>query len=693
MPEIPALQDSAAAIAIATTYGESSLYGPAGESDLAALLQVLRPVVGQVIETYHHNLVGLAKYRRLLKAMSADELADLKRQQAANIVNLLAPGLTAHRHERMAREIGRRQVLSCVSKEELAFSKDLLFSAVCSHIDRALHARALALLSARMMRDLAWQLTEFQDVHAQRTRLLLNITRLSWESSSYTDLIAQVAELLANHPGICACFVGRADSRSALFSYEVLAGAQMEPYLTRVQEIRSAYVNAGTVWPGRAAVDKAWQSKRIEYSINIATDPEMPPWRDVALAHGFRSVVAVPLVCQPDAAPTAILGLYSDYSGGFSSDDQIAFLEQLQSLLTYAIVRLAALEGVSYMIPHGVRRRWSALLKTDALCMVYQPLLDLKTRSVKKIEALARLRDEGRLLSPGEFFPALTSEDFFVLYAQGLHQALRQRAIWRQSGMDLSISVNMPVDALGDIRYYNATAQALQEHDCPASMLTLEILETDEMPGGVDVATELERYKALGVDLAEDDLGSGHSSLMRLRELPFDSVKIDRSLVMLNGENSADVLHFIYQLTRLGHSLGKSVVVEGVEDNDLLEAVTILGADAIQGYVLTRPLLADEITTWLADHQVYPALVYTQSVLAQMARLLIWEECFYLLRDETTATGGIADINTSVLPFDTIDAGIQRVFVLTAVNQGPGSPEYRQAREQLMQALITRTMQ
>ena len=673
--------------------GAAQLYGTACEPELAALLLDVTPQADRIIESFHRGLSGLPRSRVLLKALSDEELGELKQWQAANLLGLLAPGLTEAGHEAMARATGRTYALSCVNKEELAFTKDLLHAAVGEHVDRDRHAHALAMLSVRMMRDLAWQLTAYQEIHAQRTRLLLSITRLTWEASSYIDLIANTVELLASHPGINACLIGRSGDMANL-SFEALAGDGLEAYLTRVQTIRSGYTAAGKSWSGNSPADRAWHSNRIEHCFNVSTDFDMPPWRSVTKEYGYRSIVAVPLASQTGLGPTAMLGMYSNHTGGFSSDDQIAFLRQLQSLLSYAILRLDVQEGAIHVVPYDLRRRWTALLRSDALCMHYQPVLDLKTRRIVKVEALARLRDGDRMLSPAEFFPALTSEDFLVLYARGLDQALRQRALWQQGGMDLQISINMPADVLADFRYYDTTLQALQSHACPASRLMLEILETDEMSKGVDVAAALGLYKEMGISLAEDDLGSGHSSLRRMRELPFDTVKIDRSLVMLDDENSADVLHFIYQLTRLGHSLGKSVVVEGVEDEGLLEAVTILGADAVQGYVLTRPLPADQITAWLSEHRVYPEPARTHGVLEQLARLLIWEECLYLLRDEALAAAseGDADIASPALPFDTIDPGLQRVFMLAAINQGPGSPEYREVREKLMQALSARTV-
>jgi hypothetical protein len=75
-----------------------------------------------------------------------------------------------------------------------------------------------------------------------------------------------------------------------------------------------------------------------------------------------------------------------------------------------------------------------------------------------------------------------------------------------------------------------------------------------------------------------------------------------------------------------------------------------------------------------------------------MARLLIWEECLYLLRDEASVTGQAANVTPPALPFDIIDPGLARVFMLAAINQGPSSPEYREIRDKLMQALSDRTI-
>lgn len=116
-----------------------------------------------------------------------------------------------------------------------------------------------------------------------------------------------------------------------------------------------------------------------------------------------------------------------------------------------------------------------------------------------------------------------------------------------------------------------------------------ELFETRGIVSGTEERRRLEQFRTLGVKLAEDDLGSGHS-VERMRALPFDVVRLGRSLLRSVERAPLDVLISVRQLTRLCHSLGKTVVVEGVESGDLVDAVALLGVDAVQGYaiVLTR---------------------------------------------------------------------------------------------------------
>ncbi|CAG2152593.1 hypothetical protein LMG31506_04655 [Cupriavidus yeoncheonensis] len=270
--------------------------------------------------------------------------------------------------------------------------------------------------------------------------------------------------------------------------------------------------------------------------------------------------------------------------------------------------------------------------------MHYQPILDLRSGRVRKVEALARLRDGDEVLPPAAFLPHFGQEELYELYIQGLDRALHDRNLWMEHGLELDLSVNLPPSALCDSRYFEATYRALVRHACQPSALTLEILEGNSIDCVDHAAEQFHKFTALGVRMAEDDLGSGHSSLTRLRELSFDWVKIDRGIVRLTGNDNIEVLHFVHQLTRLSHALGKTVIVEGVEDLALIDAITILGADAAQGFGIARPMPARHLLDWHRERGTNRSSQYTEAELTRLAKLLLVEERLQACQEPVAAS-------------------------------------------------------
>jgi EAL domain-containing protein (putative c-di-GMP-specific phosphodiesterase class I) len=109
----------------------------------------------------------------------------------------------------------------------------------------------------------------------------------------------------------------------------------------------------------------------------------------------------------------------------------------------------------------------------------------------------------------------------------------------------------------------------------------------------------LRRLHALGVVLAVDDFGTGYSSLAYLRQLPVDEVKIDKSFVLGMGTDLGDMA-VVRSIVELGHSLGLSVVAEGVEEDAARDQLVAMGCDVAQGYLISRPLSEDRFEAWLA---------------------------------------------------------------------------------------------
>jgi len=447
---------------------------------------------------------------------------------------------------------------------------------------------------------------------------------------------------------------------------------------------------------GGGPTGRAWRTATVQRCPHYGTDPAMAAWREQALAMGVVSSVAVPL-CPLPATPSAVLTLYSPYAGGLQSEDQQAFVDQLKNLLDLALARLAPPRPGTALLPFFVRQRWRALIDTDALQVHYQPVVRLRDGRVTELEALARLRDsDGQLLMPGRFLPALGDDDLVGLFRQVLLQATAERERLAQLGHPLDMSVNAPAEALQDPRYAAAAAAVLAASSCRAESLLFEILES---PLGMEhdepeAMAGMRAFKALGVRLVEDDLGAGYSSLIRLRQWPFDRIKIDQAIVMQAVDDPLRTLRFIRQLIRLGHDLDLEVVVEGLETLGLTEAALLLGADMGQGYALARPMPAESLPDWLGDvHDGWTRAV-PSTALGALAGALLWEERLHALpldsafwqqhADAACAAGSYLD--RSVLPLPQLRQAHEAMHA--AALAGPHDAGYRQAREHFLSLLI-----
>ena len=162
----------------------------------------------------------------------------------------------------------------------------------------------------------------------------------------------------------------------------------------------------------------------------------------------------------------------------------------------------------------------------------------------------------------------------------------------------MPVAVNVSERSLLDVRFPDEVGALLARWEVPEGHLQLELTERSVI-GDLAVATGVvEGLHALGVRLSVDDFGTGYSSLSRLRDLPLNELKIDRSFVKEMAEDGQGVA-IVRSAIDLGHHLGLEVVAEGVERADTLEELCALGCDSAQGYLLLRPLPADEVTAWL----------------------------------------------------------------------------------------------
>ncbi|MBG6215493.1 PAS domain S-box-containing protein/diguanylate cyclase (GGDEF)-like protein [Cryobacterium sp. CAN_C3] len=232
------------------------------------------------------------------------------------------------------------------------------------------------------------------------------------------------------------------------------------------------------------------------------------------------------------------------------------------------------------------------------LSMYMQPIIDLRNGAVRRVEALARLiLPDGTIVPPERFLAGLNDEDLDELFRTGLKDALGWIARWDAEGLAVDVSVNLAPSTLQHLDFIRWVTEALSHSGVAPHRLCLELLETQEL----DEAAPLLVFDALielGVGLALDDLGSGYSSLQRIAQLPFDTIKVDRGLLADVAMKPIETLSLIATLAQMGRDMRAAVVVEGLEDAGLVEAASVLGASLGQGYYFARPMPAAELPTW-----------------------------------------------------------------------------------------------
>lgn len=237
-----------------------------------------------------------------------------------------------------------------------------------------------------------------------------------------------------------------------------------------------------------------------------------------------------------------------------------------------------------------VERQLAEAIDNDELEVEYQPMVDLRTGAIRGFEALVRWRHPERgLLGPDSFLAvAEQSGAISAIGAAVLDEACAAAAAWPGEHDGPQIAVNVSARQLADPGFADAVEAALGRSGLEPARLCLEVTETSLMEADFGIP-HLVALKALGVRIAIDDFGVGYSSLDRLRRLPVDTLKVDRSFVLGLGRHDEDD-EIVRAIVALAKSMALAVVVEGVEDEVQLAGARRLGCDAGQGFLWSRPV-------------------------------------------------------------------------------------------------------
>ena len=279
---------------------------------------------------------------------------------------------------------------------------------------------------------------------------------------------------------------------------------------------------------------------------------------------------AADLLCDADAA------MYRAKAGG--RDRIAAFAPETRGVLVDGL-------RTSTELRRGLER--------GEIVPYFQPIVDLDGGRVVGFEVLVRwLHPDRGLLLPGQFLPLAEEAGLMgELGERMLRDSLAQLARWRAVGLSFarcSLSVNVASQQLVDDSFIDVVDDALSETGIDAGSLWLELTETALMADTTAATRALRGLRGLGLHLAVDDFGTGYSSLTYLKRFPVEAIKIDRSFVTGLGLE-ADDTSIVEAVVRLGHSLGLTVVAEGVETPLQLNRLRELGCDRAQGYLFGRP--------------------------------------------------------------------------------------------------------
>lgn len=228
--------------------------------------------------------------------------------------------------------------------------------------------------------------------------------------------------------------------------------------------------------------------------------------------------------------------------------------------------------------------------------MVYQPVYDLSTKKITSYEAL--LRWESPIIgqvSPVEFIPLLEESDLIIPVGRWiLRHVITQLKLWEEEGHeDFHLAINISVKQMMHPDFLYDVKSIMYEMKISPLRLIFEITETVAVQNTELVVQILSELNNLGVKTALDDFGTGYSSLSILKMLPIQQVKVDRSFIVemeQDGEKSLVILQGVLDIAK---NLGMSTVMEGVETLDQLELLREMGAHKIQGYLISRPVVAE----------------------------------------------------------------------------------------------------
>ncbi|MBQ3818069.1 MAG: EAL domain-containing protein [Acetobacter sp.] len=528
-------------------------------------------------------------WKSIFVSLSSRDIAWLKRYQVRHIRLLLSPTATRERIKRVAVKQGVMCFLSGVDAGLLTEMYSLFRCLLIDYLNRAM-VRATDRYHMLLVSELRLQddkVTQLETAHAIEHEYLSKIANLP-------NTIDEILKRLGRLSGIQGVILFRVNAEGELIvdkgcghkKDDIMAVLNTTAYRQILSECRVT---------GHSVAVLAWKTRKIQSSSALITTPWMSAWRNIALRLCICSTMSIPIIGEKGNV-VAVLSMYGRYPGQFQSLVLQQFSKNLQRQLSvlWCHAQDHARDSIVDVRSEHLRRR----LFSGGLRVFVQPIIDIRTGELLKIEALARIEDvDGDIISPRVFLPLLNESELHRLFEETLTQSLQVLASFEKHGLITNVSVNMPPSYLLNFQGFNVVDVALSQYNIAPHRVTIELLEMEDIDQNIQ-NVNIRRYRNMGLQTAIDDLGSGYSSLLRLSTLPFDVIKVDQGVLRKVYETPLQVFSVISSILNMSKDFSSSVVIEGVENIDMLEAVYYLQAFYIQGYAVARPMPSEKFLEW-----------------------------------------------------------------------------------------------
>ncbi len=671
--------------------------------------QLLRPfhervneAVQDFVDTFYAHLSNRAESSAILARLNPEELKHLKSRQAQHLHFLLAAGTTPQEHFKRALLVGWAHTLVGVSLPMMMEAYHLYHRKIKQFLEFAgveiqQRERLGGALDQRLQLDIEAQIVSYVQFEASVASHLTALDEAIQEVNNLADVLRHGLHAVGSFDGILACLFLRPDAQG-LMQIEAEGGQEGQAYAEALQTQRAPLFQIQKeAKAGRGPAGRAWRTGQIQINSSYEKEERMDPWREEAKMRGFRSSAAVPLLDESGQV-FAILSLYSGWAGFFGAASRKAMLQHIQQAMSHAVLRSER----TTVISTALRRTYLQCLDHGAVQMLYQPIVDLRTGKLDSIEALARLSCPGQsLIEPAAFLPAFGDAALLRLFQLGLDQVCLDTRMWREQNpqLKLPVGLNLPPNGLTQEAYRDSVFEVLTRWELPASILKLEMLETKE---SLDIAKRdlrIAEFRQAGIQIEQDDLGSGYSSLLRMDQVPCDRVKIDQALLRSTLNRPVRALVFIYHLTMLAHDCGVQVTVEGLDDDGLIEAAAILDADHGQGYAIAHPMPVQEVMPWNQAWSLPIDPARPRTALGALAGYLLWDRKLAMLTDSPDRAADFIKEPSLVHRYldhpGKFDSNLSMILERTQIValRGQKSLKYTQLRQELIEQLSATWLQ